>query len=512
MPLQLNIESWPSQRKVDWVFLFPNFIQNRLIQRFTATSGAILTTKPQKTFLFHDYETFGIDPARDRPSQFAGIRTDAEFNICGEPVVLYCQMAPDYLPAPEACLITGITPQIANQNGVCEADFFRTIHEQFAQPGTCILGYNNIRFDDEFTRYGFYRNFFDPYAYSWQQGNSRWDLLDVARAFYALRPEGINWVHDDEGKPSFRLEKLSVANGIKHENAHDAMSDVYATIGLAKCLKQAQPRLFDYLLEHRNKNKLKNLIDIINIKPLVHVSGMFSAWQGCASWIAPLAWHPTNSNAVIVVDLHKDISPLLKLDAAALRDRLYTRRNELAGESPVPVKLIHINKCPILAPAASLSEERAQQLGINRDRCMQNLQLIRENPEIREKLVALFNDDFVPPENQDPEHMLYQGFFSEADRATIDLIQLATAEQLTPGRYQFHDPRLHTLLFRYRARNYPHTLSPREQEQWQQFCVDALNRQAEAYLLRLEQLLEGKIQSSREWNIIKSLALYLQGK
>jgi exodeoxyribonuclease-1 len=192
--------------------------------------------------------------------------------------------------------------------------------------------------------------------------------------------------------------------------------------------------------------------------------------------------------------------------------RLYTRRNELAGESPVPVKLIHINKCPILAPAASLSEERAQQLGINRDRCMQNLQLIRENPEIREKLVALFNDDFVPPENQDPEHMLYQGFFSEADRAIIDLIQQATAEQLTPDRYQFHDPRLHTLLFRYRARNYPYTLSPREQEQWQQFCVDALNRQAEAYLLRLEQLLEGKIQGSREWNIIKSLALYLQGK
>jgi exodeoxyribonuclease-1 len=212
------------------------------------------------------------------------------------------------------------------------------------------------------------------------------------------------------------------------------------------------------------------------------------------------------------VDLHKDISPLLKLDVAALRDRLYTRRNELAGESPVPVKLIHINKCPILAPAASLSEERSQQLGINRDRCMQNLQLIRENPEIREKLVALFNDEFVPPENQDPEHMLYQGFFSEADRATIDLIQQATAEQLTPDRYQFHDPRLHTLLFRYRARNYPHTLSPREQEQWQQFCVDALNRQAEAYLLRLEQLLEGKIQGSREWNIIKSLALYLQGK
>lgn len=469
-------------------------------------------TKPQKTFVFHDYETFGIDPARDRPSQFAGIRTDADFNLCGEPVVIYCQMAPDYLPSPEACLITGITPQIANQHGLCEADFFRSIHQEFSQPDTCIVGYNNIRFDDEFTRYGFYRNFFDPYAYSWQQGNSRWDLLDVVRAFYALRPEGINWVYDDEGKPSFKLERLSVANGIAHENAHDAMSDVYATIGLAKCLKQAQPRLFEYLLEHRNKNKLKNLIDIINIKPLVHVSGMFSAWQGCATWIAPLAWHPTNNNAVIVVDLHKDITPLLTLDVNQLRERLYTRRNDLAGEAPVPVKLVHINKCPVLAPAASLSEERAKQLGINRERCMHNLEQLRNNQQVREKLVALFSDEFVPPAHQDPEHMLYQGFFSEADRSTIELVQQTPPEQLLPHQYQFNDPRLQTLLFRYRARNYPHTLSLREQEQWQQFCTDALNHQAESYLLRLEALLEGKEQGSRAWNIIKALALYLQGK
>lgn len=502
----------PVSITVDWVFLLPDFIQNSLIKRFLATSGVILTAKTENTFLFHDYETFGIDPARDRPAQFAGIRTDADFNICGEPVVIYCQMSPDYLPAPEACLITGITPQIANQNGICEADFFRTIHQQFSQPATCVLGYNNIRFDDEFTRYGFYRNFLDPYAYSWQQGNSRWDLLDVARAFYALRPEGINWVYDAEGKPSFRLEKLSVANGIQHENAHDAMSDVYATIGLAKSLKQAQPRLFEYLSTHRGKNKLKNLIDIINIKPLVHVSGMFSAVQGCVSWIAPMAWHPTNNNAVIVIDLHKDLSPLLELNITELRERLYTRKDDITDGSPVPVKLIHINKCPVLAPASSLSEERAQELGINRDLCMQNLAVLRQNPQIREKLAGLFSDEYIPPANQDPEHMLYQGFFSEADRAAIDLIQQASAEQLAAGQYQFHDPRLPTLLFRYRARNYPHTLSPREQQQWQQFCVDALNSQAEPYLLRLEALLEGKVPGTREWNIIKALALYLQGK
>lgn len=471
-----------------------------------------MRTSDQQSFLFHDYETFGANPAKDKPAQFAGIRTDADFNVCSDPTVIYCQMAPDYLPEPEACLITGITPQIANQNGHCEADFFRIIHQLFSTPGTCILGYNNIRFDDEFTRYGFYRNFLDPYSYSWQHGNSRWDLLDVVRAFYALRPEGIQWVYDEEGKPSFKLERLSVANGIHHENAHDAMADVYATIGIAKCLKQAQPKLMDYLLTHRNKNKLKQLIDIINIKPLVHVSGMFSALQGCVSWIAPMAWHPTNNNAVIVVDLHQDLSPLFDLNTEELRERLYTSKADLGDELRVPVKLVHINKCPILAPAASLTDERAQSLGLNRDLVMQNLQRLRQHPEVREKLVGIFGDEYIPPAIQEPEQMLYQGFFSEADRATIELINQAQPEQLAGVKYQFQDPRLPTLLFRYRARNYPQTLSSREQEQWQRHCLDVLNQKAEPYLLQLEQLLETKSQGSRDWNIIRSLALYLQGK
>jgi exodeoxyribonuclease-1 len=208
----------------------------------TAQSGI------EPTFYFHDYETFGISPAKDRPAQFAGIRTDADFNLIGEPLVVYCKPPADYLPDPEACLITGITPQKAMKDGLCEADFIRQIHEQFATPNTCVLGYNSIRFDDEVTRYTLYRNFYDPYAYAWQNGNSRWDILDMLRACYALRPEGIEWAFDEEGKPSFRLEKLTVTNGVAHANAHDALSDVLATIEMAKRVKKAQPKLFGYLL------------------------------------------------------------------------------------------------------------------------------------------------------------------------------------------------------------------------------------------------------------------------
>jgi len=228
----------------------------------------------QPTFYFHDYETFGINPALDRPAQFAGVRTDSDFNIIEEPLIIYCQIAQDYLPDPEAVLITGITPQKTNQSGICEAEFTKLIHQEFSRPNTCILGYNNIRFDDEVTRNILYRNFYDPYAYSWRNGNSRWDLLDVVRACYALRPEGINWPTNDSGLPSFRLEDLTKANNITHEHAHDAMSDVYATIAMAKLIKQAQPKLLNYFFTLRNKNRVVELIDIANMTPIIHISGM----------------------------------------------------------------------------------------------------------------------------------------------------------------------------------------------------------------------------------------------
>ncbi len=277
----------------------------------------------QPGFLFHDYETFGTSPSLDRPAQFAAIRTDAELNVLGEPEVFYCKPADDYLPQPQAVMITGITPQEALAKGDNEAAFARRIHDLFTVPQTCIVGYNNVRFDDEVTRNIFYRNFYDPYAWSWQHDNSRWDLLDVMRACYALRPEGIAWPENDEGLPSFRLEHLTVANGIEHQNAHDAMADVYATIAMAKLVKTRQPRLFDYLYSHRNKRKLATLIDVPQMKPLVHVSGMFGAARGNTSLVAPLAWHPENRNAVIMVDLAGDMAPLLELDADALRERLY---------------------------------------------------------------------------------------------------------------------------------------------------------------------------------------------
>ncbi|KFF70478.1 exonuclease I [Pectobacterium brasiliense] len=471
-----------------------------------------MAEKTQPTFFIHDYETFGKHPARDRPAQFAGVRTDMDFNIIGEPLVIYCRPADDYLPEPEAVMITGITPQVALAKGVNEAEFARQIHDAFSVPGTCIMGYNNIRFDDEVSRNIFYRNFYDPYAYSWQNGNSRWDLLDALRACYALRPEGIVWPENDDGLPSFRLEHLTKANGISHEQAHDAMSDVYATIAMAKLFKQAQPKLFEYLFPLRNKNKISALIDIPQMKPLVHVSGMFGAARSNTSWVVPLAWHPDNRNAVIMCDLAGDMTPLLELDSAALRERLYTRRDALgADQSAVPLKLVHINKCPVLAPANTLRPEDAERLGIDRQRCLDNLALLRSNAIVREKVVELFAEAPAFAASDDVDLRLYAGFFGDADRMAMKIIQETAPQNLPALDLTFADNRLEPLLFRYRARNFPGTLDDREQQRWLQHRRAVFTpERLQDYLSELSNLYQLHEDDKEKMAQLKALYAYAQ--
>ncbi|MCG7498833.1 exodeoxyribonuclease I [Vibrio sp. Of7-15] len=465
----------------------------------------------EPTFFWFDYETWGVNPAIDRPCQFAGVRTDMDMNIIGEPLVIYCQPQNDYLPSPEACLITGITPQKAMSEGLPEHEFIAKIHAEMAKPNTCSLGYNSIRFDDEVTRYTLYRNFYDPYAWSWQNGNSRWDLLDVMRTCYALRPEGINWPVDEDGIPSFKLERLSVENGIEHTNAHDAMADVHATIELAKKLKQSQPKLFNYLLSIRHKRKLNELIDIVNLTPLVHISGMFGSECSNTSWIVPMAWHPDNKNAVIAVNLAMDPEPLISLNAEQLHQRLYTKRADLApDELPVPVKLIHTNKCPVLAPAKTLTADDAERLGVDRQACLNNLALIKKHPEIREKLLELYAIEREFDDSGNVDTQLYSGFFSHADKSTMDIIRESSPEDLVNFELNVADKRIKPLLFRYRARNFPWTLTEQEQRHWHAHRQDYFDANLQDYMLNFENVALDNQDDEKKTLILKSLYQYVE--
>lgn len=431
------------------------------------------------TYYWHDYETWGEVPSQDRPSQFAGVRTDSDLNIIGEPLMIYCQPPQDLLPKPDACLITGITPQYAQEHGLPEVEFMEQIEAELGKPGTCGVGYNSIRFDDEVTRFALYRNFCDPYKREWKNGNSRWDIIDMARMTRALRPEGIHWPDYEDGRPCFRLEQLTKANGLEHSAAHDALSDVYATIALAKLIKNAQPKLYDFAYQLRSKRFAATLIDIDANKPVLHISSMFSSEQGNCALMLPLAYHPTNKNSVIAYNLSVSPSDLLQLSAEQLAARLFVKKDDLPeGVERIALKDIHLNKSPMLLPAKMLDDATAARLGFDKAQCekhwreLTNLTL-EQKAALLKKLAQLYgNQTFA--EKTDPEQMLYGGFFADHDRDLMQRVKRSDPKTLASSTFDFKDDRLPEILWRYRARNFPHSLTAEEKKRWKTFCYKRL--------------------------------------
>ncbi|MGD8383930.1 MAG: exodeoxyribonuclease I [Lysobacterales bacterium] len=435
----------------------------------------------EPTFLWHDYETFGTHPQLDRPAQFAAVRTDQALRPRGEPINWYCRPAVDVLPRPEACLVTGITPQHALAEGLPEAEFAARIHAEMMEPGTCSVGYNNIRFDDEFSRNLFYRNFLDPYEREYRNDNSRWDLIDLMRMCYALRPEGIEWPRREDGTPSFKLEDLSRANRISHEGAHEALADVMATIALARLLRSVQPRLFDWALQMRDQRRVMQLLDPAKAEPVLHSSARIPASRGCTSLVLPLAIYPDRAKSVIVFDLMGDPEPLLELGADAITDRVFTAAADLPDDvDRVALKAIHTNHVPMIAPATTLKDADCTRIGLDVERCLENAAKLKSGLEqVRGKVMDVFRPQPFEPDG-DPDHMLYSGgFFSRSDRRLMDRVRQSDPARLAGTRWPFEDARLPEMLFRYRARNFPDTLNASEAARWQQERLARLARPAD---------------------------------
>ncbi|WP_113906575.1 exodeoxyribonuclease I [Aliidiomarina celeris] len=470
------------------------------------------------TFYWHDYEAGGVNPRVDRPMQFAGIRTNHKFEVIGKPLNIFCQLSPDYLPHPEACLITGITPQQCQRDGYPEVQFAEKIAAELSQANTISVGYNNISYDDEMTRFLFYRNFIDPYAHSWANNNSRWDLLELVRACYALRPEGIEWPQNQEGRVSLKLEHLTAANHLNHGKAHDALADVYATIALAKLIYEKQPKLFDWAFEHRKKAKLLALVNdsLVHAKPLVHVSGFYGAHAGYCNWVLPLAFHPEQSNTLIAWRLDRNPSEWQQYDATTLNSLLYDSTAE-PNLRPGLVK-IQLNQCPFLAPEKVLSNERAEQFGLSRDQSHSYAHVLQQHPDLRQRFVdAMAIVREYDTSSQDVDTALYSGgLLSPQAQSHAQLIRNLPPEQLADYPFEFDDHRFKALLFRFRARNYPATLTHSEQQQWLQHCREQLQHggthrlSIDEFLLALNTAAERVQNDAHKTRLLKDLYQWAQ--
>lgn len=444
--------------------------------------------KATPTFFFYDLETSGIDPRRQRIMQFAGQRTDMNLSLIGEPLNLLVSLADDVLPDPQAVLITGITPQKSREEGYSEAEFLKILHDEVLTPGTTIVGFNSVRFDDEFMRYTLYRNFYDPYEWQWQDERSRWDLLDVVRLTRALRPEGTEWPVDADGNPTNRLELLTKANKLEHAQAHDALSDVMALIAVARHLKQKQPKIFEYLLGMRNKRSVASLVNLDNPQPFVYASGRFSKDHHHTTVAYPLS-PGGRAGSVVVYDLRHDPHLYKNMSVQQLKDARFAKREarQVEGFLPLPAKELSYNKCPAVAPAGVLDGASQQRIRVELATAEKHLQKLVDS-DLPDRLREVFARDSDFAKHPDVDGQLYQGFITDRDRPAMGAVRAADRHTLADFTPELSDERLQQLLLRYKARNFPQSLNSSEQTQWEAYRAKRLQADLPGYLKELQRL------------------------
>ena len=485
----------------------------------------------EPTFFFYDLETSGLNPKRDRIMQFAGIRTDLNFNRIGDPVNILVKFPNDTLPSPGAINVTKITPQATLQDGLSEPEFCQYVEEEIFTPGTIAVGYNSIRFDDEFMRYTFYRNFYDPYIWQWKDERSRWDLLDVVRLTRALRPEGIRWPvseveRDGEKffKPNNRLENLTKENGISHEHAHDALSDVEALIAVTKMIAEKQPKLYNYLLKIRGKNEVKKLVNLENKKMFVYASGRYPS-QTMHTTIAFPFTTGKNGN-VLVFDLRYNLEELLEEEKNFVPEEKVNYKGEkyltYFSWNPI-VKELCFNKCPAVAPISVLDSASTEEssdlaspskkgstgwdkLGLSREMAEENLKVLLSHPEFAERMRSEFEEKAESFEvDKDVDGQLYEGFVPDSDQLKMQDIRGRDASGLADLHPLFEDSRFSELLLHYKGRNFPNSLDEAEEKEWNAYRVARLQEQEKSFVAELE-----KLQDTMDPGILEDLVLWYQ--
>ena len=442
-----------------------------------------------KTFFFYDLETSGLNPRESRVMQFAGIRTDLDLNQIGESYNILVKLNDDVLPSPEALMVTGITPQQTIDDGISEAEFAKILATEIFTPETTTVGFNNIRFDDEFIRHLFWRNFYDPYEWSWKDGRSRWDLLDVVRMTRALRPEGIEWPVDEKGAATNRLELITKANGLNHIKAHDALSDVEALIAVTKLIKDKQPQLYDYLLKMRDKNEVKKLVNLDYKQPFVYVSGRFEAEFNKATIAFPLT---TGKNGnVVIYDLRYDPTPFVKLSQKELAKKFYATWEERQEEDfeKIPVKEIQYNRAPAVAPLGVLSQgDGWKKISLNEDTITNHKTILLSHPEFAENIRSIFENREEFKKSIDPEAQLYDSFVSDIDKVRVEAVRNANERQLADFHPNFVDERLPELLLHYKARNFPNSLAEDEAAAWENWRSQKIAKDLPSFMKSLQKL------------------------
>ncbi len=447
--------------------------------------------------------------------QFGGQRTDMNLKAIGKPDNYLVRLTNDVLPQPDAILTHGITPQKTLAEGISETEFLHFFTDKIATQGTIFAGYNNIRFDDEFIRFSLWRNFFDAYEWHWQLDCSRWDLIDVVRMTRALRPDGIEWPFAPDGKPSVRLELMAAINKLGQGNHHDALSDVKVSIAVARLIKLKQPKLFDYLLNLRDKTKVEVLVN--GGDPLIYTSGRYPS-EHLKTTVAAVVGSTTDRPGALMYDLRINPDDFINLKPDELAKRWQARGEDVPY---FPVKTLSYNRCPAVAPLNVLDAQSAKKLGLDLKKIEQNRKQLAKTTTFAKRLNEALEIIYPPGppklvvSEDEVDGLLYEGFAKAADKTKMSMVRAADEATITNLEPNFNDKRLKTLFPLYKARNFPGSLTPEEVAIWEKFRSRRLlgggeDSRAAKFFKRLEELASRPHIDKQQKFILEELSIYGQ--
>ena len=469
------------------------------------------------SFYWYDLETTGLLPRWDRITQFAGQRTDMNLDPVGDPFVTYVQIPPQVLPDAASALITGITPQRLQAEGISEWDAINEIHTQLSQPGTCTIGYNNLSFDDEFVRFTLFRNLFPPYRREFNQGNSRFDLYTVVKAAAAMRPDRIQWPTNDKGLISPNLADLAKANGIDASGAHDALTDVQMSIAVARLIKNVEPKMWTYLFEHRSRQAVERVLDD-GSRFYLHISSIYGAKRRFASPIRVLATNPNIRTKVLVADLTTDLTMLESATPEELNQARFLTKEEADASNRERLALSEVatNKCPVFIGLDALGDALAGRLEVDIDTLNHNIELIdridRSDLESRmQAMMRLSQNRFDADTSQDASERLYDGFISRKDEQLCEAIHDAIKRNLRWPDLKTDDDRIHTLANRLRYELHPAD-NPHLEKAQRTLIQSMLARETiglQSRRKRIKACREGDLTSEQE-QILNDLETYIE--
>lgn len=385
------------------------------------------------SFIFYDTETTGTHTAFDQILQFAAIYTDEELNEI-ERFEIRCRLLPNIVPSPGAMRVTRLkVSQLTDTTLPSHYEMMCSIRQKLLEwsPST-FLGYNTIKFDENLLRQAFYQTLHPLYLTN-TLGNSRTDIMRIAQAASVYAPGALVIPNNADGKPNYKLDRLAPANGFEHEDAHEALSDVEATLHIAKLILKRSPDVWSAFMRFSTKAAVA---DYASNEQAFCLTEFY--YGDAYSWlVAPLGASAMNSSEFYVYNLGVDPNSLSSLKNTELIARLNTL--------PKPVRTIRTNAAPMIFSLDD-APHSASGKSLSQEELDRRVSILEADLALKKRLITVFEQTKQEwPASPHVEEQIYNGFYQRDDeelREAFHTVDWTKRKELVE---RFEDQRLKKL-------------------------------------------------------------------